>query len=84
LLREVKVDVWLLQESADLVDEGPASVEEDEVGVAEPRVVEEWFKEKGVVACDREVASGACGSVDVDGEVEAAAFDGDVAEEEIL
>ena len=48
-MREVEVDVWFLQEGADLVDEGPASVEEDEVGVAEARVVEEGFEEERVV-----------------------------------
>ena len=52
LLREVEVDVWFLQEGADLVDEGPASVEEDEVGVAEAGVVEEGFEEERVVAGD--------------------------------
>ena len=45
LLGEVEVDVGFLQEGADLVDEGPAAVEEDEVGVAEARVVEEGFEE---------------------------------------
>jgi hypothetical protein len=66
------------------VDEGPAAVEEDEVGVAEAGVVEERFEEEWVVAGDREVASAACGGVDVDREVEAAALLGDVAEEEVL
>jgi len=59
LLGEVEVDVWFLQEGADFVDEGPASVEEDEVGVAEAGVVEEGFEEEGVVAGYVEVASAA-------------------------
>ena len=81
---EVEVDVWFLEEGADLVDEGPAAVEEDEVGVAEAWVVEERFEEERVVAGDVEVASAAGGGVEVDGEVEAAALGGDVAEEEVL
>ena len=66
------------------MNEGPAAVEEDKVGVAEVRVVEEGFEEEGVVAGDGEVASAAGGGVEVDGEVEAAALGGDVAEEEVL
>ena len=56
------------------MDEGPAAVEEDEVGPAEAGVVEEGFEEERVVTGDREVASAACGGVDVDGKVEAAAL----------
>ncbi len=84
MLGEVEVDVGFLQEGADLVDEGPAAVEEDEVGFAERGRVEERFEEERVVAGDREVASAAGDGVDVDGEVEAAALLGDVAEEEVL
>ena len=51
---------------------------------AEAGVVEEGFEEERVVAGDREVASAACGGVDVDGEVEAAALLCNVAEEEVL
>ena len=67
LLREVEVDVWFLQEGADLVDEGPAAVKEDEVGPAEAGIVEERFEEERVIAGDVEVASAAGGGVDVDG-----------------
>ena len=84
LLGEVEVDVGFLQEGADLVDVGPAAVEEDEVGFAEAGVVEERLEEEWVVACYVEVASAAGGGVDVDGEVEAAAFGGNVAEQEVL
>src|SRR6202034_4114423 len=80
----VEVDVWFLEEGADLMDEGPTAVEEDEVGVAETGIVEERFEKEGVVAGDGEVAPAACGRVDVDGEVEAAALLRDVAEEEVL
>jgi hypothetical protein len=73
-----------LQEGADLVDVGPAAVEEDEVGVAEAGIVEQRLEEERVVAGDVEVASAAGGGVDVDGKVEAAAFGGDVAEEKVL
>jgi len=66
------------------VDEGPAAVEEDEVGMAEAWVVEQRFEQERVVAGDGEVAASAGGGVEMDGKVEAAALDGDVAEEEVL
>ena len=84
MLREVEVDVWFLQEGAYLVDEGPASVEEDEVGVAEAGVVEERFEEEWVVAGYVEVASAAGGGVDVDGHPKTAALLRNVAEEKVL
>jgi hypothetical protein len=59
LLREVEIDIWFLEEGADLVDEGPAAVEEDEVGMAEAGIVEERLEEERVVAGDGEVASAA-------------------------
>jgi hypothetical protein len=57
LLGEVEVDVGFLQECADLVDEGPTAVEEDEVGFTQAWIVEERFEEEWVVSGDREVAS---------------------------
>ena len=50
----------------------------------EAGVVEEGFEEEGVGAGDGEVAAGAGHGVEVDGHAEAAAFEGDVAEEEVL
>jgi hypothetical protein len=58
-LGEVEIDVGFLEERSDLVDEGPAAVEEDEVGFAKTRVVEKGFEEEWVVSCDGEVASAA-------------------------
>ena len=83
-MRDVEVDVRFLEDCADLVDEGPAAVEENEVAPAEAGVVEEGFEEERVVAGDVEVASAACGGVDVNGHPEAAALLRDVAEEEVL
>jgi len=84
LLGEIEVDVWFLEEGSDLVDEGPAAVQENEVCVAQAWVVEERFEQERVVACDGEVASAARDGVEVDGEVEAAALGCDVTEEEVL
>ena len=57
MLGEIEVNVGFLEEGSYLVDEGPAAVEEDEVGFAKAWVVEERFEEEWVVSCDGEVAS---------------------------
>ena len=84
LLREIEVDVRLLQQGAGFTHEGPAAVQKNEGGATQAGVVEERFKQQRVGAGDAEEAAAAGHGVEVDGHAEATAFLRNVAEEEVL
>src|SRR5204862_3780547 len=76
---DIRVHVRLAEERRGLLGEGPAAVDEDEVGLPQRRVVEGGFEQHGITAGDSIIAADAGAGVDVDGETEATGLARDVA-----